>query len=370
VPELRVAEQRVVGVDQPLVAAPVDVERLAAPGAALGLEVGVDVGAAEGVDRLLGVADEDERRAAVAERALHDAPLHRVGVLELVDEHDAVLPAEALGDEVAAVGLQRAVQPREQVVVRHDAEAALAAVELLADLLGEPPSPARRRLRRGVRRLERGVGVAHRLVRDPERLVALDRDPFGAVERAQVQIVDDLLDEVAEVLDELDPRLEVAGDAEAAQDLLAEAVRRDDRRGVEVGDGACEPSMPLLEVLARPGDEQGEHLVALGVLAPERELEPALGAHEPLPHAVAQLRRRVARERHDEQLVQAQALGDVARGEARDRERLAGAGARLEHRDAGRQGAADVERPLVGRLRGHRSWSLSTSSSGVHRRIA
>ena len=52
-------------------------------------EVRVDVGAAERVDRLFRVADEHERPVAGAERAAHDAPLHRVGVLELVDEHDA-----------------------------------------------------------------------------------------------------------------------------------------------------------------------------------------------------------------------------------------------------------------------------------------
>ena len=55
--------------------------------AAARLEVGVDVGAAEGVDRLLGVTDEHERRVAV-EGAVEHAPLHRVGVLELVDQHD------------------------------------------------------------------------------------------------------------------------------------------------------------------------------------------------------------------------------------------------------------------------------------------
>ena len=69
------------------------------------LEVGVDVGAAEGVDRLLRVADEDERRAAVAERAAHDVPLDGVGVLELVDEHDAVALSQPRGRGLAARAL-------------------------------------------------------------------------------------------------------------------------------------------------------------------------------------------------------------------------------------------------------------------------
>ena len=90
VPELGAAEQRVVGVDEALVAAPVDLERRALVGPVGRFEVGVDVGAAEGVDRLLRVADEDERRVAVPEGAAHDVPLDGVGVLELVDEDDAV----------------------------------------------------------------------------------------------------------------------------------------------------------------------------------------------------------------------------------------------------------------------------------------
>ena len=54
---------------------------------ARGREVGDDVAAAEGVDRLLGVADQHHRGVA-REGAVEDLPLHRVGVLELVDQHD------------------------------------------------------------------------------------------------------------------------------------------------------------------------------------------------------------------------------------------------------------------------------------------
>jgi hypothetical protein len=74
------AEQGVVGVDEALVAAPVDLERRALVRPGWRLEVGVDVGAAEGVDGLLRIADEDERRVAVAEGAVHDVPLDGVGV--------------------------------------------------------------------------------------------------------------------------------------------------------------------------------------------------------------------------------------------------------------------------------------------------
>ena len=57
-------------------------------GGAAGLQVGDDVAAAEGVDRLLGVADQHHRGVA-GEGAVEHLPLHRVGVLELVDQHEA-----------------------------------------------------------------------------------------------------------------------------------------------------------------------------------------------------------------------------------------------------------------------------------------
>ena len=161
VPELRAAEQRVVGVDEALVAAPVDLERRALVGPVGRFEVGVDVGAAEGVDRLLRVADEDERRAAVAEGAAHDVPLDGVGVLELVDEHDAVALSQALGRGLAAGALERVVEAGEQVVVGHDRHLALAAFELVAH--GER-QPAAHRLD-GVLRRVLGLDAHRRVVR-------------------------------------------------------------------------------------------------------------------------------------------------------------------------------------------------------------
>ncbi len=48
----------------------------------------MDVGTAESVNRLLRIADEDQRLALGIEGTAHDVPLHGVGVLELVDEND------------------------------------------------------------------------------------------------------------------------------------------------------------------------------------------------------------------------------------------------------------------------------------------
>ena len=52
-----------------------------------GGEVGRHVAATEGVDGLLRVADQ-HHRGVPAEGPVEHLPLHRVGVLELVDQHD------------------------------------------------------------------------------------------------------------------------------------------------------------------------------------------------------------------------------------------------------------------------------------------
>ena len=72
------------------VAAPVGVERRLGGRRAGGREVGDDVAATEGVDGLLRVADQHHRGVA-GEGPVEHLPLHGVGVLELVDQHD--LPA-------------------------------------------------------------------------------------------------------------------------------------------------------------------------------------------------------------------------------------------------------------------------------------
>ena len=65
----------------------------------LGLQVGVDITAAETIDRLLGIADQEQRRRQaqlahlrrITEHGVEDAPLAVVGILELIDQCDAVL---------------------------------------------------------------------------------------------------------------------------------------------------------------------------------------------------------------------------------------------------------------------------------------
>ena len=69
------------------VTSPVDAQCLFLAGGLSGLQVGDDVTAAECVDRLLRVTDQNQRRGAV-ECFVDHLPLHRVGVLKLIDHDD------------------------------------------------------------------------------------------------------------------------------------------------------------------------------------------------------------------------------------------------------------------------------------------
>ena len=83
------------------------------------------------------------------------------------------------------------------------------------------------------------------------RLRAVELRDVAAVPAAHVEVVDDVLEQVADVLDEGGVGIDVPGDAQPAEDLLAEAVRGGDRRGVEVGERAGEALAPLLDLVVR-----------------------------------------------------------------------------------------------------------------------
>jgi hypothetical protein len=97
-------EQRVERRQQRPVGPPVGPQGLLVVGGIRRGQVGLHVGAAERVDRLLGVADQHERRVLVAERPAQDVPLDRVGVLELVDQRDLVAVAQGRDHLVALLG--------------------------------------------------------------------------------------------------------------------------------------------------------------------------------------------------------------------------------------------------------------------------
>ena len=114
-------------------------------------QVGVDVGAAEGVDRLLGVADQHQRGLRVVARhavdRVEDAVLQRIGVLELVDQRHRELLADQPGQARAVGALQRGVQPRQQIVETHLGPALL----LVGQARGDPARGVAQQLRAAVR---------------------------------------------------------------------------------------------------------------------------------------------------------------------------------------------------------------------------
>ena len=83
------------------------------------------------------------------------------------------------------------------------------------------------------------------------------------MELADVEVVDHLVDQVAGVLEDEDVALDVAGEAEAAEDVLAEAVGGGDGGGVEVGQGGGEAPAALVDLGRRAGGEEPEDVVVL-----------------------------------------------------------------------------------------------------------
>ena len=137
VAQLRRVEQQGEGIEQLAVGTVIGPQRRALA-AAHGSEVGMDVGAAESVDRLLGITDGDE--AMAGEGAVEDLPLEAIGVLELVDEDEPVATGELGGElgPVARIGERRS-EVADQAVV-----ADLAAGQLARLHLGHGASDARR----------------------------------------------------------------------------------------------------------------------------------------------------------------------------------------------------------------------------------
>ena len=110
-------EERVKASEQSFVRAPVGLQRVLARGGLGGVEVSKNVRAPESVDCLLGIADEKQPVPAVAEEALENRVLQRVGVLKFVDQRRAVFRADGIRQHVAVCAVQRPVNEREQIVV-------------------------------------------------------------------------------------------------------------------------------------------------------------------------------------------------------------------------------------------------------------
>ncbi len=355
VAERGAGEQPLEGVEERGVAAPVDRQGLLGAGGLGRLEVRRDVAAAEGVDGLLRVADQHHRGVA-GERAVEHLPLDRVGVLELVDEHD--LPPAAHPLAGGAVGLLEGVgELAEEVVVGQDPEPALAALDLLADLQREADPPSDRRGAVLVGGLEPGLRVVDGVARDRHRLVVGEDGSVGVEgERAEVEVVDGLPDQVVEVLDQAGAGVGVAGDAERVEDHRAELVGGGDGRSVEADQRVGDPAMAEPALLGVPAAEHPDQLGLLDqrVVLEERAgsgvvAEHPLGLDELGADAFAELLAGGAPEGDDQHLLQpGVALGDVAGDQGTDGPGLAGAGAGLEQDGAGGQLAGDVEGGQLG----------------------
>ena len=116
-----------------------------------------------------------------------------------------------------------------------------------------------------------------------------------------------------------------------------------------------------------PARQQGQHLVVPGGHSGRGLRERRLRLQQPHPHALPQLAGRGAGEGDHQELLERCPVGHVARHEARDRVRLAGAGARLEQGHADRQRAVGAE---GGDRRAHRFTICSCARSPLQRRRA
>ena len=250
------AEHHLEAVDQRLVAAPVGTESAPLTGGFRRREVRRDVAAAERIDGLLRVADQHQR-AVTVERGVDHLPLHRIGVLELVDHHHRPAALHPLPGRGVGI-LQRGGQPGQQVVVAEDAEAAFAALQLGQDGPRELDPDALGRASAYSSGTSRVCGLPTTLSGELQRGGAGDgRLLRGTAEATEVEVVDDLGDKLAQVVDQGDAGVGVTGDAERAQYELAELVRRRDGGRVEVGQRVAKTAVPYGDSAAPP-DEVAE----------------------------------------------------------------------------------------------------------------
>src|SRR5262249_15089958 len=94
------------------------------------------VGSAKAVDRLLRVADQEQRNAR--EQLAEDLVLNRVGVLELIDEHGAKLRSDRALEQRAAYRVAYGgVHAVQEIVVAGGSGAPLLTLERISDVAEE-----------------------------------------------------------------------------------------------------------------------------------------------------------------------------------------------------------------------------------------
>ena len=95
-------------------------------GVAHRLQIGEDIRAAEAVNRLLGVADEEQYALGVGVNTVENRVLQRVGVLEFVDEGGGELVADGFRQAFARGSVEGVVEIAQQVVEELDVAPLLA----------------------------------------------------------------------------------------------------------------------------------------------------------------------------------------------------------------------------------------------------
>ncbi len=101
--------------------------------------IGENIGAAEGVNRLFRVANQQQGRIRLATPdAAEDTILLRVGILELIDHRHRKTLTNSAGQRFAAVAAQRVVKAAEHVVKAQFASTPLFAGDRFTDLHHRP----------------------------------------------------------------------------------------------------------------------------------------------------------------------------------------------------------------------------------------
>ena len=105
-----------------------------------GIQIGVDVGATETVNRLFGIANHQQAGVLVVAGhpvyTVEDPVLHRVGILEFIDHCHRKLATNGRCQAFALRAAQRSIQSCEQVVKAHTGQALLFAVQATGDPAG------------------------------------------------------------------------------------------------------------------------------------------------------------------------------------------------------------------------------------------
>lgn len=115
--------------------APVGVKRVVRGNVAARFHIGKDIGAAKGVDGLLRIADQQQRRLrTLAPDTAENPVLLGVGILKLIDHRHRKTLANGAGQRLAAVAAQRLIKPAEHVIKPQLAAAALFARDRITDL--------------------------------------------------------------------------------------------------------------------------------------------------------------------------------------------------------------------------------------------